>query len=202
MALTRSLDGLYGSQTRVPGPASVQPAAPLPAYLQNLIAAIPPNIAASIGLPQQASQPQSNQRIGTTAPAPNVGTQALAALLGQPAPSSDTSMQRQVPGAPSATDARIGVPSAPPSTQQSRMDAPAASPTQQQQIGASAAANPNTQQVSPHAQAVFDMMRQRAAMSPVQGMAADRGVFSGGQRAAVMPSLPNGGKLSGLYGGG
>lgn len=60
--------------------------------------------------------------------------------------------------------------------------------------------SPNAQQMSPQAQAMSDALRKRMAMSAVQKMAADRGVFSGQQQGAVLPGMPAG-ALPPLYGG-
>jgi hypothetical protein len=53
-----------------------------------------------------------------------------------------------------------------------------------------AGGNPNAQQLSPEAQAMIAEMQRRAALSQVQRMTEDRGVFGGQMQGPPMAAAP------------
>jgi hypothetical protein len=201
MATMRSLDGIYGTAPvltatssgrsapgAAPPPAPASSASPgLPSYLQDILASLPPDVANSIGLgPKPAA---SSQRAGNLAPAPGQGAiDFVGQRTGVQAPQP---MQRNIPieGGAVPPSTHLGAPGGP---------APSAAGAMQQPM---TPANPNAHQMTPQAQAQIQALRDRMSLPDVQGKAFDRGVFSGGQQAVAMPTPPNGGRLSGLYGG-
>lgn len=223
------LEGLYGTApaqqsggqfTQVANPQMVNSRGGT-SWMQQYVpqaapAGVPPGVANAMNVagrmgarPSQPAGAPSNSRIQPQGQVPP----AVAQAMGQMGYSVPLNGQRPVGGgSPNTQQAAPGAQMPTGVSAERPMGGPVNNPANDR-IGAEGAAassyrplynprevNPNRGQVSPRAQAMFEEMRKRAAMSPTQGMAYDRGVFSGGQQAAQMPGLPNGGRLAALYG--